>query len=159
MTFRLFVVVVAVLTLAGCGGDKSYRILGSAMEPTLHCAKPARGCEADEQDRVLAEEVEADELRRGDIVVFETPPAAEFRCGAGGTFMKRLIGLPGERIAKNRRDSRSPETFKVPKGQYYLLGDNRSQSCDSREWGSVPAANIHHRAVAVERSSGRVEFR
>jgi len=152
------------------------------MEPTLHCAKPAFGCEADEKDRVLAEEVEAGELRRGDIVFFETPPEANFRCGAGGTFVKRVIGLPGERIelrsesglsyvyvngkkldepyiAKNRRDSRSPETFKVPKGQYYLLGDNRSQSGDSREWGSVPAANIHHRAVAVERSSGRVEFR
>ena len=36
--------------------------------------------------------------QRGDIVVFETPPAAQARCGAGGTFVKRLIGLPGERV-------------------------------------------------------------
>ena len=35
---------------------------------------------------------------RGDIVVFETPLAARQRCGAGGTFVKRIIGLPGERV-------------------------------------------------------------
>ena len=34
--------------------------------------------------------------QRGDIVVFNTPPAARVRCGAGGVFVKRLIGLPGE---------------------------------------------------------------
>jgi phage repressor protein C with HTH and peptisase S24 domain len=32
---------------------------------------------------------------RGDIVVFETTPAAELRCGAGGVYIKRVIGLPG----------------------------------------------------------------
>ena len=83
---------------------------------------------------------------RGEIVVFETPPAARTRCGAGGTFVKRLIGLPGERlelrsegglsyvyingkkldepyIGQNRRDARGPETFPVPAGA--VLHDGR----------------------------------
>ena len=34
--------------------------------------------------------------KRGDIIVFHTPPLASVRCGAGGTFVKRLIGLPGD---------------------------------------------------------------
>ena len=36
--------------------------------------------------------------RRGEIVVFDTPPEALQACGAGGTFVKRLVGLPGETI-------------------------------------------------------------
>ena len=146
------------------------------MEPTLHCAYPEPGCEGDAKDLVLAEAVDADDLRRGDIVAFETPTLALQRCGAGGAFAKRLIGLPGERvelrneggssyvyingkkldepyIEPDRRDTRGAETYNIPQGQYILMGDNRIQSCDSREWGTVPAENIHHRVVAVERSS------
>ena len=75
-----------------------YRIPSSSMEPTLHCAKPANGCEARFSDRVLANRFiyRFSDPKRGDIVVFETPPAARMRCGAGGTFVKRLIGLPGD---------------------------------------------------------------
>ena len=77
-----------------------YRIPSSSMEPTLHCAAPADGCEASFSDRVLANRFiyHFTEPERGDIVVFETPLAAQQQCGAGGTFVKRLIGLPGERV-------------------------------------------------------------
>ena len=75
-----------------------YRIPSSSMEPTLHCARPNSGCEARFSDRVLANRFiyHLREPARGDIVVFKTPKAAEAKCGAGGTFVKRLVGLPGE---------------------------------------------------------------
>ena len=75
-----------------------YRIPSSSMEPTLHCARPGSGCEARFSDRVLANRFiyHFRKPHRGDIIVFKTPPEAQVRCGAGGTFVKRLIGLPGE---------------------------------------------------------------
>ena len=161
-----------------------YRIPSSSMEPTLHCARPAHGCEAGFSDRVLANRFiyRFTEPKRGDIVVFQTPPAARARCGAGGTFVKRLIGLPGERLelrvvdgfshvfvngkkldepylGPNRRDARGPETFRVPEGQYFMLGDNRSQSCDSREWGTVPRGNLIGKVFATYWPPNRISFR
>ncbi|HZC75365.1 MAG TPA: S26 family signal peptidase, partial [Gaiellaceae bacterium] len=76
-----------------------YRIPSSSMEPTLNCAKgPASpGCLGDSSDRVLACRICLDfgSPSRGDIVVFNTPTAAALKCGEGGTFVKRVIGLPG----------------------------------------------------------------
>src|SRR5260221_9739242 len=63
-----------------------YRIPSSSMEPTLHCARPAYECESRFSDRVLACRfcyLLADP-KRGDIVVFHTPPLAAARCGEGG---------------------------------------------------------------------------
>ena len=72
-----------------------YRIPSSSMEPTLHCARPGSECEARFSDRVLACRFcyRFWSPKRGDIVVFKTPPLAAIRCGAGGTFVKRLIAL------------------------------------------------------------------
>jgi signal peptidase I len=161
-----------------------YRIPSSSMEPTLHCAAPADGCEARFSDRVLANRFiyHFTEPERGDIVVFDTPLAAQQQCGAGGTFVKRLIGLPGERvemrpeqglnyvyidgrklqepyIARNRRDQRGAESFTVPEGQYFMMGDNRSKSCDSREWGSVPRENLIGKVFATYWPPNRISFR
>src|SRR5512141_3254090 len=79
-----------------------YRIPSSSMEPTLHCARPAPGCEARFSDRVLANRFiyHFRDPKRGEIIVFRTPPEAAVRCGEGGTFVKRLIGLPGEKVSE-----------------------------------------------------------
>ena len=74
-----------------------YRIPSSSMEPTLHCARPASGCESRFSDRVLANRLiyHFRDPKRGEIVVFKVPDLARERCGAGGVFVKRIIGLPG----------------------------------------------------------------
>jgi signal peptidase I len=139
-----------------------YRIPSSSMEPTLHCAG-GPGCEARLSDRVLANRFiyRFRSPHRGEIVVFKTPPEAKARCGAGGTFVKRLIALPGERwserngyvyingkklnepyIKPDRRDTETHEQITIPKGMYFMMGDNRSSSCDSRVWGPVPRKNL-----------------
>ena len=91
---------VAIVLLVKAYVVNPYRIPSSSMEPTLHCAKPASGCEARFSDRVLANRFiyHLRDPRRGEIVVFDTPDAARVKCGAGGTFVKRLIGLPGETV-------------------------------------------------------------
>jgi signal peptidase I len=158
-----------------------YRIPSSSMEPTLHCAAPGVGCQARFSDRVLANRFiyHFRSPHRQDIVVFKTPPAAE-RCenGAGGqTFVKRIIGLPGDTIRERRgtilvngnpldesyvqpadRDQRSGQ-WQVPQGQYFMMGDNRRSSCDSRDWGSVPRGNLIGPVFAVYWPPQRIGFR
>ncbi len=163
-----------------------YRIPSSSMEPTLHCAKPAPGCEApggffDGSDRVLANRFiyHFRNPKRGEIIVFETPPAAALKCGAGGTFVKRLIGLPGEDVSERdgfvyingkllnepyikpeRRDHNPPKNYGVvPKGQYFFMGDNRAESCDSRVWGTVPRKNLIGEVFFVYWPPSRIGFR
>ena len=158
-----------------------YRIPSSSMEPTLHCARPGSGCEARFSDRVLANRFiyHFRKPHRGDIIVFKTPPLAEEKCGAGGTFVKRLIALPGETwqekngliyidgkkliepyIKPDRRDTgTSYPARKIPAGEYFMMGDNRSQSCDSREWGPVPRGNLIGEVFAVFWPPNRLGFR
>jgi signal peptidase I len=158
-----------------------YRIPSSSMEPTLHCARPGSGCEARFSDRVLANRFiyHFRKPHRGDIIVFKTPPQAVQRCGAGGTFVKRLIGLPGETweerngyvyingkkliepyVKADRRDTAtSYPRRKIPPGTYFMMGDNRQQSCDSREWGSVPRKNLIGEVFAVYWPPNRIGFR
>jgi signal peptidase I len=135
-----------------------YRIPTSSMEPTLHCARPEAGCQARFSDRVLANRFlyHFKDPERGNIIVFETTDRIRRRCREGGTFVKRIIGLPGETVTINgdglvsidgrRLDEPYVEpgrrggtfgTYRVDEDSYFLLGDNRRESCDSRSWGSL----------------------
>jgi signal peptidase I len=158
-----------------------YRIPSSSMEPTLHCARPADGCKARYSDRVLANRFiyRFRDPKRGEIVVFKTPPEAQLRCGEGGTFVKRLIGLPGDRISERdgivyingtrldepyitpaQRDHDPPRSWaRVPAGDYFFMGDNRGASCDSRVWGPVPRKNLIGEVFFVYWPPNRIGFR
>ena len=165
-----------------------YRIPSSSMEPTLHCARPAAGCEASTSDRVLANRFiyHFRSPRRGEIVVFKTPKLALEACGSQGTFVKRLIGLPGEvweersgfvyingkklnepYVKADRRDHDSyglmdippRHTYiRIPKNYYLMMGDNRSSSCDSRRWGLVPRKNLIGPVFATYWPPSRISF-
>lgn len=164
-----------------------YRIPTSSMEPTLHCARPGPGCQAKFSDRVLADRVSLHfrDPRRGEIIVFDTPERAREACSAtsgASVFVKRLIGLPGETVREDRRGyiwvngkrleepyirperrredrQQSGKSWRVPKGHYFFMGDNRGQSCDSREWGAVPRDNLIGPVFMTYWPPNRLSFR
>jgi signal peptidase I len=101
--------------------------------------------------------------RRGDVVIFHFPG------DRSQDFVKRLVGLPGETIqvrdkqvyvngrpyanpherhtdarvlaaSASPRDNFGP--VRVPAGSYFMMGDNRDESYDSRYWGFVPATDV-----------------
>ena len=145
---------------------KPYRIPSPSMEPTLHCAKPVSGCMSRVSDRVIANRLyRFRKPERGDIIVFNAPPQVKAACGASGAFIKRIVGLPGESVSMRAghvliNGARLSEPYlrpacsgdetgswrRNPSDGYFVLGDNRAMSCDSRRWGVVPRANIIGRA-------------
>jgi signal peptidase I len=157
-----------------------YRIPSSSMEPTLHCAEPGDGCIAQFSDRVLANRLiyRFRDPERGDVIVFDTPPRAVLECGAGGTFVKRLIALPGETwrmengvvyidgkrliepyLEQGRRGTDTQPPRRVPADHYVFMGDNRTHSCDSRQWGAVPRRNLIGKVFSVYWPPQRISIR
>jgi len=101
-------------------------------------------------------------IQRGDTVVFYFPGEPT------ESYIKRVIGLPGDTVAvqdgyviingkklqenyvpAEYRDDRSYAAEVVPPGQYFVLGDHRVSSNDSRAWGFVPRNYIYGKAVFV----------
>ncbi len=116
--------------------------------------------------------------RRGDVVVFHPPGhgdvAARGSSEASVNFIKRIIGLPGDTVRIKlglvsicpasgaacftlhepyvNHDPFSRTTsgpYHVPKGDYFVMGDNRGNSDDSRVWGMLPARNIIGKAFVL----------
>ncbi len=117
------------------------RISSQSMEPTLYAG-----------DVVLVDRrgVDVAELDRGDLVTFGDP-------GTGEPMLKRVVALPGDSVATidailhvNDRPVEEPYVdfsdwegifnarVEVPAGSVFLLGDNRGNSVDSRDFGAVP---------------------
>jgi len=101
-------------------------------------------------------------IERGDVVVFHYPRDPE------KSYIKRVIALPGDRlwvdhgtvwlnglpqpenyVPQEYRDSRSYPEIIVPDGAYFMMGDHRSISSDSREFGPVERPLIYGKAVFV----------
>jgi signal peptidase I len=171
---------VVLLVAAGFVYLRLYSVPSPAMETTFHCARPVPGCTSGRSDRVAAVRLwwPFDGVSRGDLVVFRTPPKAARLCGVSGTFLKRVVGLPGERWAErrgvilidgrplqepyvqpDRRDHGSFTARRIPPDSYVVLGDNRVQSCDSRVWGWVPRGDLVAKVVATYWPPGRLGFR
>ena len=148
---------------------KPFVIPSASMEPTLAIGQ-----------RVLVNRLAYDfsSPQRGDIVVFHPPSSLTCAVTVPSTepcprstskeasqyFVKRVIGLPGDRISITDGhpvingkplwnepyilpcvDSGScyfPHAMTVPRGEYFMLGDNRGDSDDSRFWGPIPGAWI-----------------
>ncbi|MFH2118593.1 MAG: signal peptidase I [Candidatus Paceibacterota bacterium] len=113
-------------------------------------------------DYVLTDKIsyKMGEPKRGDVIVFHAPDAANCVKGTGCDFIKRILGLPGETIevrdgavfvnGKVLPEQYLPTNFKTLPGaytangpvtlgpdQYLAVGDNRAHSSDSRVWGPV----------------------
>jgi signal peptidase I len=101
-------------------------------------------------------------IQRGDMVVFWFPGDIT------KSYIKRVIGLPGDTveidhgtvlvngrplvedyIPEDYRDSQSLPLERIEADRYFVLGDHRSSSSDSRSWGTVPRTYIYGKAVFV----------
>ena len=151
------------LTVGLVGGVRAgvaapVRVTSSSMLPTL-----APG------DVVLVGEagLSPGDLVHGDLVTFLSPQDGE-------RGLKRVVGLPGDRVVikdavlhVNDRPVAEPyvdhqlidayysRTFTVPPGSFFVLGDHRGNSTDSRDYGPVPDAALQGRVLAVLWPPGR----
>lgn len=130
-------------------------VTGGSMEPTLH-----------EGEHIVADALtwHMGGINRGDIIIFTNPHDKTM------VEVKRIVGLPNELVeaqggivSVTNKDGKYTEfakdtpvggdgttgDFKVQLGpeDYYVLGDNRSHSTDSRDFGAVQASDIHGRVV------------
>jgi len=103
-------------------------------------------------------------IRRGDVVVFKHPPEPEV------DYIKRVIGLPGDSVsvrhgkvyvndellnepyvqeAYRNLDFKPHGPIQVQPGHYFVMGDHRNESLDSRSWGQVPIELMKGRALLI----------
>jgi signal peptidase I len=136
---------------------QNFNIEGTSMEPSLH-----------NQELILVDKWTYlfRPPARGDVIVFVAPP------NPSQDYIKRVVGLPGDVITINNTtvivdgvtlretyvdpnnqgniyDYKHIANMVVPPNHYFVLGDNRRGSSDSRDWGFVPKKNIIGRAAIV----------
>ena len=129
------------------------RVEGTSMLPVL-----------EDQDRLFINKIayRVGEVHRGDVVVFQFPR------DHAKSYIKRVIALPGDRIRIDQgqvivngeplkepylqgrfADDRSQSEMVMPPGEYFVMGDHRSISSDSRDFGPVDRGLIYGKAVFV----------
>jgi signal peptidase I len=154
---------------------QTYYIPTSSMVPTLGV-----------YDRILVQKAffNSSDVRQGDIVVFTHPPRDDCPGPQNGDLVKRVIALPGQTIYSSgnsiyvngqllaepylpRYDPLGPpipdasrqHPYRVPAGEFYLLGDNRAISCDSRYWGPITGSSIVGKVILVWWHDSRPVFK
>lgn len=129
---------------------QAFRVQGTSMLPLL-----------EDSERIIVNKFvyRFSPIQRGDVVVFWYPRDPSV------SFIKRVIGMPGDVVELRRgavhvngrkvdeeyvltsfRDDESYPPVEVKKGYYYVLGDHRNSSNDSRNWGEVPEKYIYGKA-------------
>jgi signal peptidase I len=147
-----------------------FYIPSASMEPTLH------GCPGCEPDRVLVDKLtyRFRDPGRGEIVVFNRPADLQ---ASESRLIKRVIGLPGDVVSghdgsvwignarldepyvePNCDGTRDFAAVTVPKGDVFLMGDNRCNSLDGRVFGPVKESTIVGRAFMVVWPADRVHW-
>lgn len=136
---------------------QNFNVDGTSMEPNLH-----------NTELILVDKWSYlfHPFTRGDVIVFAAPPHPDV------DYVKRIIGIPGDTITirgttvivdgvtldepyvapqnqGNPFAAKNITNWVVPPNDYFVLGDNREVSSDSRDWGYVPAKNIVGRAALV----------
>ncbi len=128
-----------------------HQVTGASMDPTFH-----------DGEYILTDKItyRFQEPQRGDVIVFKAPRNPDF------DYIKRIIGVPGDtvlisggavfvngnKLNENYIQSetlilpgqyiKEEQEFKINNNEYFVLGDNRSHSSDSRQWGTVPKKDI-----------------
>ena len=171
-TVVTILVVVLLAGLVRAFGFQTFWIPSSSMVPTLGV-----------YDRIVVQKAffSWPDVHEGEIVVFSHPPL-DHCPGPQGDLVKRVIALPGQTIyssgnsiyVNGRRlaepylphdDPLGPpianrqHPYHVPPGEFYLLGDNRADSCDSRYWGPVTGSSIIGKVVLTFWHDGHPDLR
>lgn len=133
-----------------------HQVKGASMEPNFH-----------DGEYILTDKISYrfSEPKRGDVVVFKAPTNPDV------DFIKRIVALPGEKLKIDNNQVvifndehpkgftlsgpfevmepiaggshiKEGKTLEVPAGNYFVFGDNRNHSFDSREWGPLPKKSI-----------------
>jgi len=160
-TLRTIVLVLITALLIRSFIAQPFVVEGKSMEPTLHNA-----------EYLIVDKIEyrLHAPQRGDVIVFKAPEAPD------QNYIKRIIGLPGETVTiKDNRvyvngtqveeqyiadsmpatasDDGTASAFfleqKLSSSEYFVMGDNRDHSSDSRRWGPLPKQNILGKAQVI----------
>lgn len=163
----LAVIVIAILlaVLIKTFVIQAFKIPSASMEPTL---MPG--------DRVVVNKLSyrMHDVNRGDVIVFSRPPRAPSGPEDPEQLIKRVIGLPGDTVTARDgqvyiNDKRLVEPYlpkgtptydidnpvKIPEGQLWVMGDNRTNSGDSRVFGPIESSSIVGRAFFIIWPPGR----